>query len=331
VRRGLLALRLSAVLASASCGGTLDAGYDAPRNPMLPVDGRNPVILMNDGWSDNWSGEYAALLANNGGPPLVGIIANATKYWPDVNANATGWTNLVTAAKSSGLRNIPDVTPSAGAKLVKPADGQIDSTTPNRSPGARLIVDLSRQLSTPVFPIVVLADAPLTDCADAYLIDHTVVDRVVVVAALGSYAAPNGIMGGPNGDLDPWADWIVAQRFRYVHVGTWYDQTSDVTADWAASLPANAFGDWMAAKQSKIFTIKTASDQIAGLSSGMPVQFMVSAVRAVPDTSGGFDASQGLPLVPHADGNVWVVTSIATPLAASYLRQWLLASTTFGH
>ena len=128
------------------CGGNLDAGTD--RSPgLLPVDERNPVILENDGWSDNWAGEYAVLLANSGGPPLAGIIASGTKYWPDANANAAGWTDLVTAARETGLQNIPDVTTSAGAPLVRPADGQIDSTLPNRSAGAQLIVDRSRQLS----------------------------------------------------------------------------------------------------------------------------------------------------------------------------------------
>jgi len=334
VRRRSVALRLFALLASAGCGGTLDAGHDEPHNPLLPVDERNPVILINDGWSDNWSGEYAVLLANTGGPPLVGIIANNTKYWQDAKANATGWTNLVTAARSSGLTNIPDaVTTSAITPLVKPADGQIDSTMPNHSAGAQLIVDLSLQLSTPLRPVVVVADVPLTDCADAYLIDHTVVDRVVVVAALGDYTAPNGSMGVPNGDLDPWADWIVAQKFRYVHVGVWYDQSNDVTAADLPNLPMNPLGNWMAAKQPKIFTdITTASDQIAELSTGLP-QFVAAAgaVRAMADISGGFDASKGLPLVPHEGGNVWLVTKVVAPLAAANLRLWLSEPKTFMH
>jgi hypothetical protein len=293
---------------------------------MLPVDERNPVIMLNDGWSDNWSGEYAVLLANRGGPPLAGIIANNTKYWGDAKANANGWTNLVTAARLSHLANIPDVTMSAISSLVKPADGQIESTTPNHSAGAQLIVDLSRQLATPVRPVVVIADAPLTDCADAYLIDPTVVDRVVVVAALGGYTAPNGTMGGPNGDLDPWADWIVAQKFQYVHVGVWYDQTNDVSV---SSLPMNPLGDWMAAKQPKVFTdIITASDQIAELSSGLS-NFVVTVQRAAPDLSGGFDSKQGPPLVPHDGGNVWLVTKVKAPLAAANLLVWLSDPKTF--
>jgi hypothetical protein len=322
------ALCAAAVLA-AGCGATLDAGRDVPHG-LLPVDERNPVILANDGWSDNWSGEYSALLANNGGPPLVGIIVNQTSYWPDISASATGWNNLVKAARASGLAGIPDITISASAALVKPANGQIDSTMPNRSAGAQLIIDVSKRLSLPSRPVVVLADVPLTDVADAYLIDPTVVDRVVVVAALGSYSAPNGVMGGPNGDLDAWACWIVAQRFRYVHVGVWYDQTRDVTSSQIPNLPMNPFGTWMAAKQPKIFTITTASDQVAGLSTCLP-SFVLGVQRAVPDLSGGYTSRSGLPLVPHDGGNVWIVTQIASSQAATGLWHWLEAPNTFTH
>ena len=102
------------------------------------------------------------LLANSGGPPIAGIIASASSYWPVARDNAAGWTRLVTAARASGLKNIPDVTTSDGLPLVRPADGQIDSTTGNQSAGGRLIVELSRQLSLPWRPVVVLACAPLT-------------------------------------------------------------------------------------------------------------------------------------------------------------------------
>lgn len=327
-RRAAVALCLGATLGGVSCGGTLDAGRDTSHT-LLPVDERNPVIIDNDQWSDNWMGEYAMLLAQSGGPPLVGIIAGTSKYWGDANANATGWTNLVTAAQSSGLKNIPEVTMSAGAPLVKPADGQIDSTAPNNSAGAQRIVALSRQWSQPLRPVVVLAGLPLTDVADAYLLDHTVIDRVVVVAALGSYTAPNGIMGGPNGDLDPWADWIVAQRFRYVQVCTFYDQTADVTTAEISNLPQNPLGAWMASKQPNLYTIPTAADQVTALAVGLS-QFVTAVERATPDTSAGFDSTQGLPLVPSATGNAWVVTQIAGPLAKSRLWQMLLDPHTYG-
>jgi hypothetical protein len=322
--RAIVAGALAFVLAPAACGGTLDAGGD-----VLPVDARNPVIIDSDGWSDNWMGEYTALLANNGGPPLIGIIANTSRYWPNATANATGWMNLVTAARASGLHNIPDVTVSAGSPLVRPANGQVDSTRPNGSAGARLIVEVSRQLSLPWRPVVVLGVAPLTNLADAYLVDPTVVDRVVVVAALGSYVPPNGIMNGPNGDLDPWANWIVAQKFRYVQVSAYYDQLGDVTPAQVRDLPPNPLGKWMADKLPDLFGIPQASDQITVLTVALPT-FVGSVRRASPDTSAAFEPDRGPPLVPNDSGNVWIVTQIGAAVAASCLWQMLLDSRACG-
>ena len=273
-----IALLLVLALAASSCSGTLDVGKNIPHGK-LPVDERNPVIIYNDSCLDNWMGEYAFLLANSGGPPVAAIISTASGYWRDVNANASGCSDLLSAARSSGLKNIPEmITTSTAKPLMRPMDGQVDHTVPNNSAGASLIVNLSRQLSLPWRPVVVLADTQMTDVADAYLIDHSVAERVVVVAALGSYAAPNGVMGRPNGELDPWADWIVAQRFQYVQVSAFYDQTADVTTDRLPDLPSNPLGAEMAMKQPNIFTITTAADQVGVLAVAKPA--FVGAVRA---------------------------------------------------
>src|SRR5262245_4332206 len=109
------------------CGGTLDAGRDVPHG-LLPVDERNPVILYQDDWSGDWLGEYAVLRAASGGPPLAAIVINTSPFWMDLNPNASGWNNLLSAARASGLQNLPDVTASAGGALTRPADGQIEST-----------------------------------------------------------------------------------------------------------------------------------------------------------------------------------------------------------
>jgi hypothetical protein len=314
-------------LALAACHETLDAGYDLPR--LLPVGPANPVIIYQDDWSGDWLGEYAVLLANSGGPPLVGIVVNATSIWGDLNINVSGWNDLVTAAQSSGLKNIPGVTRSTGKPLGRPSNGDIDSTTANGSEGAQAIRDLSRQFSQPDLPVAVVSGTSMTDLADAYLIDHSVVDRVVVVAALGGYTAPNAAMGAPNGDMDPWADWIVSQRFRYVQACTYYDQTADVTMANVPYLPQNALGDRFATKLPNIINIPQAADQVALLAVAVP-GFAVSVARAAPDTTSAFDASQGPPLKPVADGNNWVVTQIAAPLAQSRLWQMLLDPSTFG-
>jgi hypothetical protein len=298
----------------------------------LPVDERNPVIVANDSATDNWSGEYAMLLANSGGPPLAGIIVNASPYSPDLAANVSAWTQMIEAATASGLRNIPPATESAGEPLVRPADGKIESTTPNKSQGAKLIVDQSARLSLPWRPLVVVTGSRLTDVADAYLMDPTVADRVVVVSALGAATATGGIMGWPNGELDAWADWIVGQRFRYIQVNGYYDQLGDVTAAKTADLPGNPFGAWMAAKisSSSVFQIPMSSDQIGVLAVGLPA-FVTAVGRATVDASAAFDTTTGPPFLAQADGSAWVVPSCDTAMAADRLWKMLLDPGTFGH
>jgi len=296
----------------------------------LPVDERNAVIVANDSATDNWTGEYAMLLANSGGPPLAGIIVSPSPYWPDLAANVAVWNDMVTAARASGLRNIPDATPSAGDALVRPADGAIESTAPNRSAGAKLILDQSAQLGRPWRPLVVVTGSRLTDVADAYLMDRTVADRVVVVAALGGAAGSGSVMGWPNGELDPWADWIVGQRFRYIQVNGYYDQLGDVSMAQAANLPVNAFGSWMAAKIPSVLQIPMSSDQIGVLAVGLPA-FVTAVSRAVVDASAAFDTTTGPPLVGQTDGSAWVVPSCDSAMAADRLWKMLRDPGTFAH
>jgi len=311
-------------------GGNIDAGRDSPPPGPLPVDQRNPVIVANDSVTDNWMGEYAMLLANSGGPPLVGILVNASAspYWPDLGTNIAHWNELVVAARASGLRNIPDATGSASEPLVRPADGDIEQTVPNRSDGAKLIVDQAARLSVPWRPLVVVTGSRLTDVADAYLMDHTVADRVVVVSALGAAVAGGGGMGWPNGELDPWADWIVGQRFRYIQINGYYDQQGDVPPARTADLPANPFGTWMAAKIPGVLQIPMSSDQISLLAVGLPA-FATTVGRAAVAPSAAFDATTGPPLVAQSDGPVWVVPSCDSAMAADRLWKMLLDPATF--
>jgi len=310
-------------LLALGCQETLDAGHN--RHGLLPIDERNPVILLQDDWSGDWLGEYAVLLAHTGGPPLAGIVITTTPPWGSQGINVSGWNDLVKAAKSSGLTDVPDVTPGTGMPLVRPHDGEILSTTANNSEGAKLIVNASRKWATAWRPVVVACGTSLTEVADAYLIDQSVADRVVVVAAMGSYAAPTGKMGAPNGDFDPWADWIVAQKFRFVQASAYYDQTSDVaTADFP-SLPANALGQRFMTKLPNIIPIASASDQVALLVFALD-DFAIAAQQSAPDLTAAFDSTQGPPLIPDPNGNAWVVTQVKGSRAKSRLWDMLLDS-----
>ena len=332
-RRTRPALPLPAMMAlafvAAGCSGRLDAGWDRPHG-RLPVDERNPIVLVNDGANDNWQGEYAVLLANGGGPNLAGIIVNASTPWPDLDANVTGWRDLVAAARGSGLENIPDPIASIGSPLVRPASGDIAATQANRSEGARFIVDASRRLSLPYRPLVVATGGGLTDVADAYLVDPTVADRVVVVASLGAVTGSGGGMGDPNGPEDPWADTIVAERLRYVQVSAFYDQLSDVTDSSVSQLPANPLGARIAAKQPNLWEWQPASDQVAVLAVGLPgfVTALEKVAAAGPVEAG---ATAGPDLVTDPNGPCWLVTQCAGTVATAAFWKLLLDARTYSH
>lgn len=324
-----LALGLALVPGITACGNeTLNAGYDVSRGT-LPVDERNPIILTNDG-PGNWQGLYAILFASTGGPPLAGIVVNDSAYATDLDANVSAWLELVSAARASGLNNVPDPTPSVGPPLVRPASGNVDDTVPNDSDGAHLIVEVSARQNFPGRPVVIVAGGRLTDIADAYLLDPTVAERVFVIAALGTLSGKNGVMGAPNGELDPWADWIVLQRFRYVQVSAFYDGTLDLPSAALARLPKNPLCDLVAAQQPGITPTVTRTDQVSLLALAIP-QFVVDIESVRQDPAAVFDSRTGPTLVPSTShGQTWLVTGVDPSVASARLQQMLEDPKTYG-
>ena len=317
---------LTLALFVAGCSEQLDAGATRPRG-LLPIDERNPVILTNDGAFDNWLGEYAVLLANGGGPQLAGIIVSASPAWPSIDTNVAGWRDFVYAARKSGLKNVPNWTPSFNARLTVPDSGKIEDTKPNGSEGANLIKDLSAKLALPYRPVVIVTGGALTDIADAYLLDPSVVERVVVISSLGTLDATGASMGMPNGEMDPWADRIVAKHFRYIQVSAYYDQLADVPDSRLPDLPDNPFGERMFEKQPRIFDIKVASDQVALLAASLPgFAVKVQKATAIMPASGDSGAPH---LTLDPSGTIQLVTQTAGPLAAARLWELLLAPSTF--
>lgn len=304
--KGLARLTTSAVLLAAlSCSQSRNLGSSEPHG-LLPVDERNPILLINDGVEDNWQGEYAILLANSGGPKLVEIVVGTSPNLTDITKNIGGWQDLVKAARDSGLSDIPDPKPSIGAKLARPSSGRIEDTSGSRSAGAILINERSKELSLPYRPLVVVTGGRLTDVANAYLMDPTVVERTVVVSSLGSATDTGGAMSDPNGEMDPWADVIVTSRFRYVQVSAFYDQLMDVPSSRFSELPNNALGRWIQAKQPKVWDLPKAADQVAVLAVGLPT-FAAAVDRVSAATSVAADATAGPELLSEPNGACWLV------------------------
>jgi hypothetical protein len=154
--------------------------------------------------------------------------------------------------------------------------------------------------------------------ADAYLMDPTLADRIVVVASLGNATKDGGAMGIPNGEMDTWADVIVAQRLRYVQVSAFYDQTADLPT--SLQLPNNPFTSWMRAKQTDVFNDIKAADQVAVVALGIPS--FASAVSKVVQR--GTDSSNVPTLADDVNGPIWLVSQIKGDLARARLWEMLL-------
>jgi hypothetical protein len=331
--RGRALCAVAAMTLPLACGGgTLDAGSDHPRGP-LPVDERNPILVSNDGPYDNWDGEYALTLASLGKINLVGIIVNSSINYPDIVANVQGWRDMVQAARDSGMRNIPDPTTTVdGPPLQRPADGLIDSTQPNHTEGGRLIVDAAHRLSQPLRPIVVATGGRLTEVADAYLLDPSIANEVVVVSSLGHVSSDGttAAMDSPNGDLDPWADEIVVRKFRYVQVVAYYAQQDDIPSTMLADLPANPFRTWIASKLDKIIPSPVAaSDQNSVIACAFP-DFALDIVRMSEASPTPPPAGVTPTLGQNAAGNSWIVTQGNNALTSARFWQALTDPTTYG-
>lgn len=325
--RHTAAFAIAALMGVSGCTETLDAGSSRPHG-LLPVDERNPLVVINDGTVDNWGTEYAVMLANGGGSPLAGIIVGTSGPWPDLNANVTGARGLVAAAHQSGLKNVPDPIASIGEPLKQPASGLIDDTQPNRSEGALFIVDTSKKLALSYRPLVIATGGKLTDVADAYLIDHSVAERIVVVASLGTLTASGAALGPPNGEMDPWADLIVATRLRYVQVSAYYDQLADVPATRVSELPANAWGSWIASKQPNIWSIQQAADQVAVLAVGVP-EFATDVERVALPGASDAGSTASLSLIEEPAGTGWLVRQIDAAVPTARFWAILRNPTTF--
>ncbi|HEX2669591.1 MAG TPA: hypothetical protein VHM25_01905, partial [Polyangiaceae bacterium] len=264
-------------------------------------------------------------MANAGELQLAAIVVSASPAWPNIKDNVDGYHDLLDAARKSGLRNFPESTiNSFNSPLKMPDSGKVGDTSPNGSAGAYRIKDLSLELALPYRPVVVATGGALTDVADAYLLDPTIVERVVVISSLGSLDSTGAAMGMPNGEMDPWADLIVATKFRYIQVSAFYDQLADVPDSRLSDLPKNPFGEWMRAKQPGIFDIAVASDQVALLAAALPgfVEQVQPVSASVPLAA---NSSSGPHLTANPSGTALLVNDTAGALASA--RLWPLLKT----
>ncbi len=184
----------------------------------LPYDRRNPVVYDNDEAVDQYTDEYLLSLGSLGEIQLRGMITSSPiapydAYVPrqDYERMVSDREQLVENAKANGFANIPIQVRGPMGNLEKPASGEISDTKLIGAAGSWLIVTEARKASAEK-PLVVVAGAPLTAEADAYLLDPSIADKVIVAWLGGS----DRNMCDYNGWADPWAAYIVLQKLRLV-------------------------------------------------------------------------------------------------------------------
>jgi hypothetical protein len=213
----------------------------------LPYDNKNPIVYDNDEVIDVYTDDYLMALASAGEIDLRGMITSSFDEKKKKD-RVMG----VRYARAAGFRHIPD--PTAGAKgLERPSSGRIEDTKPLGSPGSHVIVNEAKK-AQPENPLVVIMGGPLTVVADAYLLDQSVAENLIV-AWLGGTMTD---MADYNGWADPWAAYIVLQRLKLVQfpaVATGKHAAPVVPKPRLYELPESDLRQWMIAKQGPTGTL----------------------------------------------------------------------------
>jgi hypothetical protein len=233
-------------------------------NMKLPYDSTCPVIYDNDAVIDVYADEYLMALASSEKIRLVGMITSSSiapfnKYVPVEdfeNSKPPVPTRLnmvvnrahgVRLARESGFRNLPDPVVGIKGHLSIPPSGKIEDTVPFGSDGSRLILSEAKKAS-PDKPLVLIMGGPLSVAADAFLLEPSIADRVIIAWLGGSLRGMNDY----NGGIDPWASYIVLQRMRLVHFPSNYSEPPEfidgnpiVPKARLSELPDTPLRDWM--------------------------------------------------------------------------------------
>lgn len=201
-----------------------------------------PMIYDNDWWQDVPDAAYLWIKASLGKCDLRGnIITRCTFGWEKGYAHKLqeqidDCQKLLTFARESGLRNVPEPVLGAKEALRRPQNGKIEDTQFEKSRGSELIVAEARK-ATREKPLLVFVGGSCTTMATAYLSDPAIADRMIVFEIDG---------GGYNGS-DGWAWEIVMRRCRFANWARAYfwDKINTWEPDRFRELPANPLCDFL--------------------------------------------------------------------------------------
>ena len=209
------------------------------------------VLYDNDEVVDVYTDDYLMALATAEEIRLTGLTTSSstTPYnrWvasTDYERMLSDRLNSVSLARGIGWSHIPDPTRGPDRHLEKPSSERIEDTIPISSAGSWLVVNQAQKAS-PGNPLVLVMGGPLTLAADAYLLDPSIADRVVVMWLGGRVDDMNDY----NGWADPWAAYIVLQRLRLVQFPVGVAPPFVPKRRLASELPESPLREWMFEKQ----------------------------------------------------------------------------------
>jgi hypothetical protein len=214
---------------------------------LMPYRKDNPIVYDNDAHADVFTDELLIALSASGEIDLRGFItsspANGCVNRETYELDAVGRIEIINKARKCGLRNVPEHFMGPAQALVRPESGEIDHTVQINTPGSWLIVEEARKASREK-PLVVIMGGPLTVVADAYLLDNTIANNIVVAWLGGS----KNDMKDYNGGVDSWAAYIVLSRLKLVQFPAGY-AAPVVPKAWLKKLPPCDFTQWMIDKR----------------------------------------------------------------------------------
>lgn len=142
----------------------------------LPLEKTYPFIYDNDSYEDVYAAEIAFFMAKEGIIDLQGVI-HTNGGWRDpwdstdfiYRYNFAHASGLVEMARRSGLGNIPE-----------PVLGNVHPIVdkPEYSEGAKAIINIVNNADSPV---IFYSGGPVSTLADAYLMDNSIADKVIVL------------------------------------------------------------------------------------------------------------------------------------------------------
>jgi hypothetical protein len=195
-----------------------------------PYDRSLPMIYDNDGTIESgFTDPFVLAMSSAGVINLRGIVATCsyaeeTRIPPfspvpdDKNFCIIERKELFEKARRSGFKNIPPLYagPTLSFQSRKPGSGRIEDTAPFNSPGGRFIRDQAR-LATATRPLVIFMGGQCTAVVDAYLLDPTIADKMVLAWVTG-HKRSDGQMDSNeyNAGVDPWGTYIAHARLRVV-------------------------------------------------------------------------------------------------------------------